>query len=147
MKSALLILIFILVEASNAQFDRSAVENDLKNFKHNEIIKNRWYWRPPFLNQNYYYHYGALANPFFSWLVPFSNSKIQNNPGIISTYDVQNSLKDATFKNSGTKIQFLRVWRVVGGMEWLAELILRLGEFIAKYSVPKIKTKTEKKQK
>ena len=129
MKSAFLILIFILVEASNAQFDRSSVENDLKNFKHNEIIKNRWYWRPPFLNQNYYYHYGALANPFFSWLVPFSNSKIQNNPGIISTYDVKNSLKDATFKNSGTKIlRFLRVWRVGGTyfeVGWIYSQIFR----------------------
>ena len=108
MKSALLILTFILVEASNSQFDRSAVENDLKNFKPSEIVQNHWYWRPPFLNQNYFYHnYGILANPFFTWLVPFSNSKIQNDHGTISTYDVKNSLKDATFKNSGTEIAIL----------------------------------------
>ena len=109
MKSALLILPFILVETTIAQFDRSAVENDLKNVKHNKIIKNRWYWRPPFLNQNYFYHnYGVLANPFFTWLVPFSHYKIQNDHRTISTYDVKNSLKDATFKNSGTEMQFLR---------------------------------------
>ena len=109
MKSAILILPFILVETAVAQFDRSAVENDLKNFKHNEIIENRWYWRPPFLNQNsFHYNYGALANPFFTWSVPFSNYKIQNNPGIISTYNVKNSLEKATFKDSGTIIQFLQ---------------------------------------
>ena len=109
MKSTLLILPFILVETAIAQFDRSAVENDLKNFKHNEIIKNRWYWRPPFLNQNsFYYNYGALANPFFTWLVPFSNYKIQNNPGIFSTYNVKNSLEKTTLKDSGKIIvQFL----------------------------------------
>ena len=112
MKSALLILPFILVETTIAQFDRSAVENDLKNVKHNKIIKNRWYWRPPFLNQiSSYYNYGALANPFFTWLVPFSNHKIHDNPGTISTYNVENSLEKATFKDSGTIlgtiIQFL----------------------------------------
>ena len=108
MKSALLILPFILVETAIGQFDRSAVENDLKISKPSEIVQNRWYWRPPFLNQNsFYYNYGALTNPFFTWLVPFSNYKIQNNLGIISTYNVKNSLEKATFKDSGKIIQFL----------------------------------------
>ena len=117
MKLATLIITFIVAVASDVLqpgFDRSAVENELRNPFYsifNQPLQRSFEFRPyQYLARTHYgTYYGAAVNPYFLQFLPqknldvfpLSKVEIQSKPGGITDYQARKALKEATYKDSG----------------------------------------------
>ena len=120
--TTLFITLVVVAAASDTEhpgFDRSAVENEMKNPFYSifyKPIQPKIEVKRQFLAKTQFgTYYGAAANPFFLAMLPqknrnvfpLSKNEIQSKPGGISDYEAKKALKEATYKDSGNYIFYL----------------------------------------